>query len=149
MVTARPAWGVYAQIADALRTRIESGDLAPGVLLPSEAALCEEFTVARNTARRALAALEREGLIETLPGKGRAVCGDGPAQYKHQQIAADLRHQIESGELRPGDLLPSDAALVERYGVSRGTARQAFAALERAGLIEARHGKGRFVCRRP
>jgi DNA-binding GntR family transcriptional regulator len=149
MVTARPTWGVYAQIADALRARIAGSDLAPGVLLPSEAALCEEFSVARNTVRRALAALEREGLIETLPGKGRAVRGEAPAQYKHQRIAADLRQQIESGDLQPGDVLPSDAALVEQYGVSRGTARQAFAALESAGLVETRHGKGRFVRRRP
>jgi DNA-binding GntR family transcriptional regulator len=117
--------------------------------LPSEAALCEEFAVVRNTVRRALTALEEEGLIVTLPAKGRMVRGEAPTQYVYRKIAADLRRRIESGELRPGDALPSEAALVERYGVARGTARQALGDLETAGLVETRHGKGRFVRRRP
>lgn len=143
------AWGAYAQIADALRGRIASGDLAPGALLPSEAALCEEFAVVRNTVRRALAALEAEELIKTLAGKGRVVRGGAPTQYEYRRIATDLRRQIESGELPPGNVLPSEAAIVETYGVARGTARQALADLQRAGLIETQHGKGRFVRRRP
>jgi len=143
------AWGAYAQIADALRARIASGDLAPGALLPSEAALCEEFAVVRNTVRRAFAVLEGDELIETLPGKGRMVRGDAPSQYEYRRIATDLRGQIESGEFLPGSVLPSEAALVERYGVARGTARQALADLERTGLAETQHGKGRFVRRRP
>jgi DNA-binding GntR family transcriptional regulator len=147
--TRSTAWGAYVQIADALRMRIASGDLAPGALLPSEAALCEEFAVVRNTVRRALAMLEGEALIKTLPGKGRVVCGDAPTQYEYRRIASDLRDQIESGAFRSGDLLPSEAALVERYGVARGTARQAFSDLEIAGLVETHHGKGRFVRRRP
>lgn len=72
------AWGAYAQIAETLRQRILNGGLAPDFPFPSEAMLCEEFAVVRNTIRRALAALEDEGLIETLPGKGRAVRGDAP-----------------------------------------------------------------------
>ena len=52
------AWGTYAKIADVLRERIVSGGLTPGSPLPSEAALCEEFTVVRNTVRRALGTLE-------------------------------------------------------------------------------------------
>lgn len=143
------AWGAYARIADVLRERIVSGDLAPGSPLPSEATLCEEFAVVRNTIRRALAALEDERLIETLPGKGRVVRGEAPSQYAYHRIAADLRAQIERGDLAPGDALPSEAALVQRYGVARGTARQALAALEAAGLVEAQHGKGRFVSGRP
>ena len=143
----RAAWGTYMTIADVLRGRITSGDLARRSPLPSEAALCEEFTVVRNTVRRALATLEDEGLIETLTGKGRVVRGDAPTQYTYRRIAADLRGQIENGELAVGDALPSDAAIIEKYGVARGTARTALAALKHEGLVEARHGKGRFVCR--
>lgn len=143
------AWGAYMQIAETLRRRIVNGDLAPGFLLPSEAMLCEEFTVVRNTVRRALAVLEDEGLIETLPGKGRAVRGAAPQRYAYRRIADELRGQIERGELAPGDVLPSEAALVEQYAVARGTARQALVALEAAGLIAALHGKGRYVRRRP
>ncbi|MGH3376345.1 MAG: GntR family transcriptional regulator [Actinoallomurus sp.] len=136
-------------IAEVLRQRIVGGYLAPGSPIPSEAALCKEFSVVRNTIRRALTALEDEKLIETLPGKGRVVRGALPTQYEHGRITADLRQQIECGNLAPGDVLPSEAALIERYQVSRGTARQALAALEAAGLIETRHGKGRFVLRHP
>jgi DNA-binding GntR family transcriptional regulator len=149
-VNAHPsAWGAYTRIADVLRGRITSGELAPGVLLPSEAVLCEEFAVVRNTIRRALAVLEGEALIKTLPSKGRVVCGGAPTQYEYRRIASDLRGEIARGAFRPGDLLPSEAALVERYGVSRGTARQALSDLERAGLVETKHGKGRLVRRRP
>lgn len=140
---------MYAQIADVLRARIADGELAPNSLLPSESALSEEFAVARATVRRALAVLEREALIKTWPGKGRVVRSEAPSPYEYRRIADDLRRHIESGEFAPGDVLPSDAVLVERYGVARGTVRQAYAALDRVGLIETRHGKGRFVRRRP
>jgi DNA-binding GntR family transcriptional regulator len=143
------AWGIYAKIADVLRQRIASGDLKPGSLLPSEAALCEEFAVVRTTVRRALAALNDEGLIETLPGKGRVVRGDAPGQYEYRRIAADLRGRIEHGELTAGDALPSEAAIVKEYDVARGTARAALISLENEGLVDSIHGKGRFVRRRP
>ncbi|MEV5751689.1 GntR family transcriptional regulator [Actinoallomurus sp. NPDC052308] len=142
-------WGAYAQIADALRGCIVTGELVAGALLPSEAALCQEFSVARNTVRRALGLLEAEGLIQTFPGKGRVVCGYVTTPYTYLRIAAELRQQIENGELSCGDALPSEAALMSQYGVARGTARQALAHLEAAGLIEVQHGKGRFVRRRP
>ncbi|MES0832248.1 GntR family transcriptional regulator [Nocardiopsis tropica] len=50
-----------------------------------------------------------------------------------------------SGDLAPGGTLPSEAALVRQYDVSRGTARQALSALEATGLVIAVHGRGRFV----
>ncbi|WP_431867959.1 GntR family transcriptional regulator [Nocardiopsis eucommiae] len=150
----RTPWGTYHQIADALRSRITSGDLTPGDALPSEAALGQEFGVARTTVRRALAELKSERLIKALPGTGRVVCTpqereaaleDGPPPAQYRRIAAALRKQITSGELAPGAGLPSEAALVRQYGVSRGTARQALSELEGTGLVVAVHGKGRFV----
>lgn len=153
-MSARTPWGTYHQIAEALRSRITSGDLTPGDALPSEAALGQEFSVSRTTVRRALAELESERLIKALPGTGRVVCtprerasagaeDNPPAQYR--RIAADLRERITSGELSPGAALPSEAALVRQYSVSRGTARQALSELEGTGLVVAVHGKGRFV----
>jgi len=138
-------WGAYAKIIGVLRERITSGVLAPGAPVPSEATLCEEFTVVRNTIRRALAALEDEGLVETLPGKGRIVSGGTPAQCAYRRIATDLRGHIRSGRLAAGDILPSEAGIAAQYAVARGTARAALATLENEGLIEARHGKGRYV----
>ena len=63
----------YQQIAAWLRGRIESGDLAPGDVLPSEKDLMGLFEVGRNTARRAIAKLREEGAIYTVPQRGSYV----------------------------------------------------------------------------
>lgn len=140
------------QIADALRRRIADGELSPGAPVPSESALGREFGVSRTTVRRALASLEEERLIRALPGTGRVVCdpsekaGDDSARLpQYRRIAAELREQISSGVLAPGAPLPSESAIVQRYGVSRGTARQALSELEGSGLVRSVHGRGRFV----
>jgi GntR family transcriptional regulator len=59
----------------------------------------------------------------------------------HRVIADALRRQIEAGELRAGDLLPSEHELVRRYRVSRGTVRQALAALRADGTVGGSQGK--------
>ncbi|MFF4473944.1 GntR family transcriptional regulator [Streptomyces sp. NPDC001599] len=63
-------------------------------------------------------------------------------------VADDLRQQITTGRLGPGDRLPSESALADRYKVSTATLRSALAVLQREGLVEKIHGKGNFV-RRP
>ncbi|WP_234545271.1 GntR family transcriptional regulator [Streptomyces shenzhenensis] len=63
----------------------------------------------------------------------------------YQQVAAAIREAILSGEFAPDSLLPSEAQLMTRYGVSRPTVRNAIAALRAEGLIDVRHGKGSFV----
>lgn len=59
----------YMVIADALRARIESHELAPGDRLPSERELVERFGVARMTIRHALDMVQAEGLIERRRGR--------------------------------------------------------------------------------
>jgi DNA-binding GntR family transcriptional regulator len=138
---------VYRQLADRLRAQITAGTYPPGSALPSETALSVQFRVARTTVRRGLAVLENEGLIVTLPGKGRVVAGDGyaVAAYRYQVIARDLREQIHAGTLAAGAVLPSEHVLCRWHGASRNTVRRALADLEREGLITTEHGKGRFV----
>lgn len=68
-----------------------------------------------------------------------------PAKIGYKQIAAELRAAIENGDLAPGAKLPSETELMATYSVSRGTAREAFALLRAAGLVEARRGAGVFV----
>ncbi|MFF9345627.1 GntR family transcriptional regulator [Streptomyces sp. NPDC014734] len=60
-------------IADVLRKRIRSGDLAPGVRLPGEPALVKSYGVAKETARRALMLLVSEGLAVRRKGSGTYV----------------------------------------------------------------------------
>ncbi|MEO3876103.1 GntR family transcriptional regulator [Nonomuraea sp. B12E4] len=137
---------VYAQIADRLRARIRSGEFPPGGVLPSEAELCQLFGVARNTVRRGLAILEDEGLLVTVPSKGRVVLGGRAAPpYRYQVIAAWLREQIVRGDLAPGAGLPSEAELRRQFRASRNTVRQALSVLELEGLVAAEQGRGRFV----
>jgi GntR family transcriptional regulator len=71
------------------------------------------------------------------------------AKAKYLQIADDLAAQIRSGVLEPGVAVPSEAELMERYGVASGTVRKAVAELRAAQLIETHHGRGSFVRSRP
>lgn len=63
----------YRQIAAILRERIESGELEPDRPIPSEVQIQQEFGVARETARRAVALLRDEGHVVTVPGMGTYV----------------------------------------------------------------------------
>jgi DNA-binding FadR family transcriptional regulator len=55
-------------------------------------------------------------------------------------IAANLRRQIVQGQLRPGETLPPEVHLMEQFGVSRPTLREAFRILETESLIGVRRG---------
>jgi GntR family transcriptional regulator, transcriptional repressor for pyruvate dehydrogenase complex len=55
-------------------------------------------------------------------------------------IATHLRRQIVRGELPPGETLPAESQLMEQYGVSRPTLREAFRILEAESLISVRRG---------
>ncbi len=55
-------------------------------------------------------------------------------------VAGHLRAQIVRGELRDGDALPPEMELVEHYGISRPTLREAFRVLESEALISVRRG---------
>ncbi len=72
---ATPLW---RQLADILRAQIESGELSAGRIMPSETTLSQEHGLARGTVVKALDALEREGLVERIQGRGTFVRRDGP-----------------------------------------------------------------------
>ncbi len=61
------------------------------------------------------------------------------------QLADLLRKRILSGKLGPRQPLPSNKALVQEYGVARGTAERAVAVLRNEGLVRTVPGKGVFV----
>lgn len=64
---------------------------------------------------------------------------------RYQQIAAELRRAVDRGEYPIGSVLPSEGELVSRYGVARGTVRQAVALLEQDGVVAHRQGARRVV----
>jgi GntR family transcriptional regulator len=63
----------------------------------------------------------------------------------YEQVADALRAQIREGRYRPGDKLPSERELSERFEVSKVTARQAIVQLRAEGLVTSRVGYGVFV----
>jgi GntR family transcriptional regulator len=79
--------------------------------------------------------------------RGRAVDGTGT---KHEQVAALVRRMIDSGELRPGDRVPTIEQLEQRTGFGRDAVMKGLATLREAeGLIRpATHGRGHEVVRR-
>lgn len=64
---------------------------------------------------------------------------------RHEEIAEELRRAIDREEYTVGSRLPAETDLASRYGVSRGTVRQAVAALTAEGLIGSRQGARRVV----
>ena len=64
---------------------------------------------------------------------------------RHEEIAEELRRAIDREEYTVGSLLPPETELATRYAVSRGTVRQAVAALTAEGLIGSRQGARRVV----
>jgi GntR family transcriptional regulator len=63
----------------------------------------------------------------------------------YRQIAEDLREQIESGQLKPGQQLRTEIELREHYNASRNTVRDAIKWLTSLGLVETKPGQGTFV----
>ena len=64
---------------------------------------------------------------------------------KHRAVFEALTQAIESGRLKHGDRLPSEAELVRTFGVSRITAGRAVRDLQQAGVVERRAGSGSYV----
>lgn len=61
------------------------------------------------------------------------------------EVARRLRAAIESGELKPGDRLPTQQELCTTYGVSRPVVREAVSLLKSEGLVISQQGRGQFV----
>ncbi len=62
-----------------------------------------------------------------------------------EQLADALVASIRDGQLKPGQRLPTEAALVQRFGVSRTVVREALSRLKTMGLLASRQGSGAFI----
>jgi len=67
-----------------------------------------------------------------------------PRSLAHELVEA-LGERIRNGQLALGDKLPTEAAVMAEFGVSRTVVREALSKLQAAGLVETRHGIGTFV----
>lgn len=63
----------------------------------------------------------------------------------YEEIVEQIRKLVTSGELKPGDRLPSERDLAEHLQVSRASVREALSALQMLGLLDARSGEGTYI----
>jgi len=63
----------------------------------------------------------------------------------HQEIIAQIREELAEGRWKPGDRLPSERDLSERFRVSRASVREAIRALESMGLVKIKTGEGTYI----
>ena len=75
-------------------------------------------------------------MVETQVSRGTRI---------YEKVVEKLKESISRGEILPGDPLPSERQLMDDFGVSRSSLREAFRVMELLGLIESVPGKGRFV----
>jgi DNA-binding GntR family transcriptional regulator len=131
--------GTYLQVSEALRQQIALS--SEDSVLPSEAALMRAHGVSRNTIRRALKALEADGVVQSAPGIGWQVVRGGD----RRSLAEKMTDLIAEDSLSVGGAYPSEARLCERFGASRTAVRRVLAQMEGNGLLATVHGKGRTV----
>lgn len=70
-------------------------------------------------------------------------------EHPFKRVANELRAEIIRGDYAPGDKLPSENVLKDRFGVTRVTVRKGIALLRSEGHVVTQQGKGAFVRRRP
>lgn len=73
-----------------------------------------------------------------------AVVRRRPRSLAHDVVDA-LAGRVRDGSIVPGEKLPTEAAIMEEFGVSRTVVREAISRLQAAGLVQTRHGVGTFV----
>jgi len=82
------------------------------------------------------------------PGAGAGISASGSSPTfspLYQQIKALITQSLQSGEWKPGELIPSEVELANRFKVSQGTVRKAIDELAAENLVVRRQGKGTFV----
>jgi len=114
----------YAQVVAEIRRRIESGEYAPGSLLPSEHQLVDSFSVSSPTIVKALASLRQDGWIETQQGKGSFARGRpalaGAERTRPAQNVLELPETRLSGKLIQAGVKLAPAYVTTLLGLDQG-----------------------------
>ncbi len=82
---------IYEQVQEGLRHLLVAGGIAPGEKLPSVRQLAGELAINPNTIQRAYEALEKEGYVYSVPGKGSfAASGEDIIGRRREELFAQL-----------------------------------------------------------
>jgi DNA-binding transcriptional regulator YhcF (GntR family) len=127
-----------ARIATELRTRISTGDLAPGDRLPSTRQLVREWGVAMATASKALAVLRQEGLIEPVPGVGTVVAARRTRRARIPRPAGR-----DDGAAVRDQIVRTAITIADAEGLSATTMRRIATDLDVATMALYRHVRGK------
>ncbi|MFH1555461.1 MAG: GntR family transcriptional regulator [Pseudomonadota bacterium] len=137
------------RVIQRIRDMIAEGEIRPGERL-LEAEIVRAFSVSRSPARQALDALQKEGLVEALPGRGYRVCGrrengvetafaalapvdmSAPRQWErmYEEVEQELFIRTLFASVRV-----SEQRLAEHFGVSRTVTRDLLARMHGVGLV--------------
>lgn len=77
---------IYEQIKEQIKSKILSNELKPGDLLPSIRNLAKDLRISVITTKNAYEELEREGYVETMPGKGTYIASKNIEIIKEEQM---------------------------------------------------------------
>lgn len=78
---------IYEQITEQIKNKIVSNELKTGELLPSIRTLAKDLRISVITTKNAYDELEKEGFVETVPGKGTYVANKNVELIKEEQLA--------------------------------------------------------------
>ena len=102
---------VYLQIMDQVKSAAASGALQPGEPLPGIRPLAERLRINRNTVAKAYLELEREGVIETRPGKG-CFLRNGHSRFRKAARTEMLLPQVDAMVVQAHNLQIADEELL-------------------------------------
>jgi GntR family transcriptional regulator, transcriptional repressor for pyruvate dehydrogenase complex len=138
-------------VVSAIRTKILSGEFAPGQKLPTESQLTETFGVSRTVVREAIATLAADGLVEARQGAGVFVM-DHPAQafasMSHEQ-GNKISHALNVLEVRMGiEIEGAGLAALRRNSAQEAQIQEAFFEFDRLLALDQATGKTDFAFHR-
>ncbi len=84
-------------------------------------------------------------LLDTAPPQALPPQERKRARSLAQAVIEQIEQRIQSGVIKPGDKLPSEAEIVREHGVSRTVVREAISKLQASGWVDTQHGVGTFV----
>ena len=116
---------LYAQLVQIIEQQLQSGELQPGDMLPTEAQLCAQFGISRPVVRQALAGFVARGRLYRLRGKGTYVSGSPLAERLLRPTLGFFDDLAAAGVAVSNDLLgieavAADAGLAEALSIAPG-----------------------------